>query len=657
MGFWDWMDKAVGCIPVVGTIKDSVEAAVAGIEGHPREAREKLLDACVGLVCDVATVASFGAASEITVLGKAAAEQCLKSAAITYGENALKKGAIAGSVIIAAGAEAKRAKREFKQNHQRKGEKKENDDNKPKPKPKKPDEPDKKRGDHVINLDVIKICRKILDQFLENNSRYFYGNSFADLVQRGYIPENSVAYSSYFEPFNANITAGLTSMVVDLNVPSPNDTEYGQESASLRVMSVHFMMLLFQYLLLEEVRDREPIIIDGLRNIWQFVRTDINQVVNQLSQGVYVDDLALAKWLQNGGNRGVYEQRRNAVKNMFSNFSNGGRVNWENSNLVQWVRTLYSAYEQLKDALQPAVGTGSIAHHLVGISLIAINHKDDDEKYDGLERVAVGHQTDGAGTLYAAVALTEWGKIPGKAKESTCWYSYGGKEYVTKQFQWLTSEKRVNLVENLGFPPPRAVLCGFQTDGAGDLYAAVAKTPYGRVPGKAKADTCWYPYGGKEYSTKDFDWVVKSTKVLPSPMITLEKKPDSLVDCLQYGFQTDGAGALYCAVAHTEFGDVPGKAKGDTCWYPYGGKEYTTADFSLLHSTIPLFQVGNWGEPPIGALMVGRQKDRAGVLYAAVANTKWGKIPGKAKGKTCWYPYGGKEIVTEDFKWISTHQH
>ena len=43
----------------------------------------------------------------------------------------------------------------------------------------------------------------------------------------------------------------------------------------------------------------------------------------------------------------------------------------------------------------------------------------------------LGKQTDGAGTLYCVVVETEWGKIPGKAKRGTAWYSYGGEERST----------------------------------------------------------------------------------------------------------------------------------------------------------------------------------------------------------------------------------
>ena len=49
----------------------------------------------------------------------------------------------------------------------------------------------------------------------------------------------------------------------------------------------------------------------------------------------------------------------------------------------------------------------------------------------------VGRQNDGRGEQYAAIALTPWGNIPGKALGNQCWYSYTGKEHETSQFEWI----------------------------------------------------------------------------------------------------------------------------------------------------------------------------------------------------------------------------
>ena len=119
----------------------------------------------------------------------------------------------------------------------------------------------------------------------------------------------------------------------------------------------------------------------------------------------------------------------------------------------------------------------------------------------------LGEQEDGE--YWLAIAKSQWGTIPGKANgKGECWYPYGGKEYyVTKEFAYVTSIRPTKLVKNCS-PPPFAIMSGYQTDGAGYVYAAVAESEYGKIPGKAKGDTCWYSYDHQEHSTKNFSWVV-----------------------------------------------------------------------------------------------------------------------------------------------------
>ena len=120
--------------------------------------------------------------------------------------------------------------------------------------------------------------------------------------------------------------------------------------------------------------------------------------------------------------------------------------------------------------------------------------------------LALGNQN--GDIYYLAVANTEWGTIPGKARNGHCWYPYGDIEYrVESDFAYVTSFRPTTLVKSTT-PPPHAILCGYQNDGSGYHYAAVAETEYGTIIGKAIGDNCWYPYGGKEYSTKDFKYAV-----------------------------------------------------------------------------------------------------------------------------------------------------
>jgi len=258
--------------------------------------------------------------------------------------------------------------------------------------------------------------------------------------------------------------------------------------------------------------------------------------------------------------------------------------------------------------------------------------------------IATGHQNDGAGTLYTAVAHTNHGDIPGKAKGNTCWYPYAGKEEYTQDFSYVACPTFKLSKACNGVIPRHSIATGHQNDAAGTLYAGVAHTNHGDIPGKANANTCWYPYGGKEELTQNYSYVISAFDLVKG------NQPNNAVAC---GFQNDGAGTLYAAVAHhTTHGNIPGKAKDNTCWYAYGGNEVYTNDFSWVVSSGWKLEK-NAGYTPTDAFPVGHQNDGAGTLYAAVAHhTNHGNIPGKAKDNTCWYPYAGKEVYTNDFSWI-----
>jgi len=255
-------------------------------------------------------------------------------------------------------------------------------------------------------------------------------------------------------------------------------------------------------------------------------------------------------------------------------------------------------------------------------------------------KVQCGNQNDGSGQYFAAVAHTDHGDIPGKAKDNTCWYPYSGKEEETNNFSWVVS-RNWHLVRSENVPNG-ALQTGHQNDGSGELFSAVAHTEHGDIPGKAKDRTCWYPYQGSEHLTDNFSWVCNSWDLVRGGHL-----PE---DAIRAGHQNDGAEYLWCVVGHGPHGDVPGKGKDNTCWYPYGGSEVVTQDFSWIVSTVWRLEKG--GVPPLNAILSGHQNDGAGDLWAVVAHTPHGDIPGKAKDNICWYPYAGKEELTHDFSWV-----
>jgi hypothetical protein len=252
-----------------------------------------------------------------------------------------------------------------------------------------------------------------------------------------------------------------------------------------------------------------------------------------------------------------------------------------------------------------------------------------------------GHQPN-FGPLHLAIAHTQYGNIPCKAAGNKAWYPYGGKEHETSDFSWVVAAGH-QMVRNAGGPPPRAIACGHQPN-FGPLFGAIAHTPHGNIPGKAAGNECWYPYGGAEHTTHDFDWIVSP----PFMLLRHQQFPQPGAATPQ-GHQPN-FGPLWVAIAHAPEGNVPGKASGNTCWYPFGGRENTTSDFSWVE--VPGHQlVRNTGFQPPNAVVAGNQPN-FGPLCIAIAHTPHGNIPAKAAGNNCWYPFGGQEHSTNDFSWI-----
>ena len=120
-------------------------------------------------------------------------------------------------------------------------------------------------------------------------------------------------------------------------------------------------------------------------------------------------------------------------------------------------------------------------------------------------------QKDRSGHVEPCIARTEWGKIPAKCKGNLCWFPYGGNEYVTDNFKRIigTFDRPIALVDNNSSGVPPHAIKGKQNDGAGIVYAAIAKTQWGLIPGKVQDGECWFPYNGQEHSTPYFSWIVR----------------------------------------------------------------------------------------------------------------------------------------------------
>jgi len=81
--------------------------------------------------------------------------------------------------------------------------------------------------------------------------------------------------------------------------------------------------------------------------------------------------------------------------------------------------------------------------------------------------------------------------------------------YYTMDFSWVIIPTGYTLVKSPQNLPPRAIVCGFQNDGIGLLYAVVAHTKFGDIPTKAQFfGQATFHWNDRTYNTKNFSWIV-----------------------------------------------------------------------------------------------------------------------------------------------------
>lgn len=310
---------------------------------------------------------------------------------------------------------------------------------------------------------------------------------------------------SHDQPLPRDVSAQIETMVAYTprgeTHTDTNDVIFGASKVGLTNAVRHIVFHVFTSL---EETGRMPDLRGGFLHQMQSMIGVIAFITEEPTgqNGIYVDNQALRWWLAGGGQMAQFIRCRDNVRDMFNSLADVRRPPYERIACI-WGREIFHVYRRLIERHNLTPPLLSITHNPVAFVEIPEQPPD--------HAIKLGYQNDGVGEIYSAVAKTRWGTIPGKAKGKTCWFPYGGKEYTTENFVWLTSMRPVKMKRNEGHPPKLAIQCAFQEDGAGYLYAAIAETKWGKIPGKAKDSTCWYPYGGREYYTSDFYWLVRGT--------------------------------------------------------------------------------------------------------------------------------------------------
>ncbi len=101
------------------------------------------------------------------------------------------------------------------------------------------------------------------------------------------------------------------------------------------------------------------------------------------------------------------------------------------------------------------------------------------------------HGKDSRGNLRCALANTEWGKIPGYVRESegTCYFVYNGARSTTD----------FSLVKGAVLTDDANEVLPLGDESGVEVYCAVARTPHGTIPGRARNGDFIYAYDGEAY--------------------------------------------------------------------------------------------------------------------------------------------------------------
>ena len=345
---WGILDKVVGYIPVVGTIKDSVEAVVLECEGKSEEAKQKALEAGIGLVGDIVTVASFGVGYEVATAGKMAAEVFAKEFTEEAGKAAIKKGLEFGftekaALALGSTVVGHHTKNKLKENVANRSNRKTKPHPPPPPiPPPRPPRPEEKEL-HVIQFGVINSIPKIIDEFIHQNAHFFCAQNLEQLILEGLISKTGTLFRSYHNPLPPGVDEKIYEMTVSIREEEPyvdsSSTPFTECSVLLNVLLVRYMNFHFNIIINEG---------PGVGMTYSKIDAVATSVTDRIhymnsfgTNGVYVDEEALQYWLTKGGDREEFSRVRTDIAEMYDSLSK------TKSTVYDWISELYGAYRSL----------------------------------------------------------------------------------------------------------------------------------------------------------------------------------------------------------------------------------------------------------------------------------------------------------------------
>lgn len=308
-------------VPVVGAVKNGIEAVIHLSNDNNEECASKAEQAIFSGVLDIAT---FGVGGTIAkVGGKAVAKVATKlmaketgklasKAVIQAGVKVMGTGVIAGAAYAATCTKIKgqsfinefnkggnktqtqtnsSSKQDTKENQKK--EKGKKDEDEPQKNPDKDDQkkggngnggPNKKepkRGDHVINNAILSLYGDIIETFLLTQ-----GLKYRDVIN--YLPQEIRQYHD--QPLPVNVMQTIESRLVvhvEGGVQGTNAETYGIHSLRLISSTVRYMQLLML-----RVTNRLDARLVEIRQQENMVRAHVNLIIDDLA---FVDEFARVK--------------------------------------------------------------------------------------------------------------------------------------------------------------------------------------------------------------------------------------------------------------------------------------------------------------------------------------------------------------------------
>lgn len=307
-----WLWNALDYVPVVGTVKNGAEAVVSLIDGDKQGAAIKGTQALIGGTLDVLTFGTSGA------IGKLAIKEAAKQSGKTIAKNVAGKVA-AEAVVNVGGRMAYSKVSEIKRRTPWNIE----PDNSQMQRP-------ARRGEHVINNNVLRVYRDIIDGFVGDVT----GMDIQSLVDTGRLSSDSRIVQAYYQPLPEefmDLIRNRMVVYVDEEYLDKNSINYGQQIEILRGSVGMYMRSIYENLTSNDRLDSNSF---GISSWERQVRTIVEDFI---AGNYFVDEQALEIWLRKRGNdQNTYDGGHREVVKMFRRLIYDGT----NDDVIQWVKEL-----------------------------------------------------------------------------------------------------------------------------------------------------------------------------------------------------------------------------------------------------------------------------------------------------------------------------